>query len=269
VASPNDLTDLSTVKTWLGITSTADDATLSSLITSMSGKILALLGRQSILPATYNEVRDAIQYHQGLLLRRWPVISVMSVSIDGAVALPATTPGTSGWSLEQVDPYPPGRPTFLYIGCHPSFYRHGITISYTAGYQISGEQWVVPATPFQITVTQPNGRWASDVYVAYASGAALTKVASAPAVGQYSVAAGVYTFNAADAGASVAISYGYVPAALAEACTELVADRYNYRTNKGYQSKSLGGQETVTFASNTVSSFIRETLELFRATVTP
>jgi len=37
----------------------------------------------------------------------------------------------------------------------------------------------------------------------------LTKAASAPAAGQYSVAAGVYTFNSADANKAVLISYTY------------------------------------------------------------
>jgi len=49
-----------------------------------------------------------------------------------------------------------------------------------------------------------------DLGVAYASsGIFLQPVASSPSVGQYSVAAGVYTFNAADAGVNVLIGYAY------------------------------------------------------------
>ena len=40
----------------------------------------------------------------------------------------------------------------------------------------------------------------------------LSRVASSPATGQYSVAAGVYTFAAADTGHSVRISYTYLSA---------------------------------------------------------
>ena len=40
----------------------------------------------------------------------------------------------------------------------------------------------------------------------------MTRVASAPATGQYSVAAGVYTFAAADTGHNVAIRYSYTSA---------------------------------------------------------
>ncbi|WP_230085967.1 hypothetical protein, partial [Burkholderia pseudomallei] len=54
--------------------------------------------------------------------------------------------------------------------------------------------------------------WVTDLGVKYAAtGLPLTRVASAPATGQYSVAAGVYTFAAADTGLAVAISYTYTP----------------------------------------------------------
>ena len=71
----------------------------------------------------------------------------------------------------------------------------------------------IPATPFQITPTVPSsGTWNADlgVYNA-ATGQQLTIVASAPAAGQYSVSAGVYTFSSADhtSGISVLINYAY------------------------------------------------------------
>lgn len=69
---------------------------------------------------------------------------------------------------------------------------------------------VIPTTPFQITPTVPlSGTWNSDLGVRNASGLPMTKVASAPATGQYSVSAGVYTFAAADTGLTVYISFGY------------------------------------------------------------
>ena len=73
-----------------------------------------------------------------------------------------------------------------------------------------GEAQSVPAsTPFTVSVTNA-GQWQDDCGVVYAaSGLPLTKVASAPTAGQYSVAAGVYTFNASDAGAAVLVSYTY------------------------------------------------------------
>lgn len=80
----------------------------------------------------------------------------------------------------------------------------------------------VGGTPYQITPTVPNsGTWSKDLGVVDAStGLAMTRVASAPAAGQYSVAAGVYTFAAADTGKGVLISFGYTyTSALAKAIT--------------------------------------------------
>jgi hypothetical protein len=68
----------------------------------------------------------------------------------------------------------------------------------------------IPTTPFQITPTPPSsGTWAQDLGVRNANAVPLTRVASAPTTGQYSVSAGVYTFAAADVGTTVYISYQY------------------------------------------------------------
>lgn len=72
---------------------------------------------------------------------------------------------------------------------------------------------IIPATPFQLTITPPSsGTFVADLGVFNAStGVQLTRVASSPAAGQYSVnvATGVYTFAAADTGKAVQISYEY------------------------------------------------------------
>jgi hypothetical protein len=69
----------------------------------------------------------------------------------------------------------------------------------------------IPTTPFQVTVTN-SATFDQDLGVAFTlTGLQLTKVASGPATGQYSVAAGVYTFAAADTGKAVLISYSYIP----------------------------------------------------------
>lgn len=69
---------------------------------------------------------------------------------------------------------------------------------------------LIPATPFTITPTVPSsGTWSEDLGVLSAAGLTMTRVASAPTTGQYSVAAGVYTFAAADTGLRVYISYAY------------------------------------------------------------
>ena len=81
----------------------------------------------------------------------------------------------------------------------------GITSDY---YDQTGQ--LIPTTPFTVTVTPPNtGTFAYDLGVRNANGNPLTRVASAPTAGQYSLAGAVYTFAAADAGNQVFISYQY------------------------------------------------------------
>lgn len=76
------------------------------------------------------------------------------------------------------------------------------------------EAGTVPsASPYAYSVANLAG-FDADLGIVYAaSGLALTRVTSAPAVGQYSVAAGVYTFNSGDAGKAILASYSYSQAA--------------------------------------------------------
>lgn len=71
------------------------------------------------------------------------------------------------------------------------------------------EAGTVPGTPYQVTVAN-SGTFLADLGVIdKATGTLMEKVVSAPATGQYSVAAGVYTFAAADTGKEVLINYQY------------------------------------------------------------
>jgi hypothetical protein len=79
----------------------------------------------------------------------------------------------------------------------------------------SSPSTAIPTTPFQITPTVPgSGTWTTDLGVINAAtGLPFQKVASGPTTGQYSVAAGVYTFAAADDSGgnaySVIITFAY------------------------------------------------------------
>lgn len=74
---------------------------------------------------------------------------------------------------------------------------------------------VVPSTPYTITPVVPNtGTFVEDLGVVDSTGRVMTRVASAPATGQYSVSAGVYTFAAADTGVRMYISFSYTYAAV-------------------------------------------------------
>jgi hypothetical protein len=75
------------------------------------------------------------------------------------------------------------------------------------------EAGTIPAgTPWQITVAN-SATWLTDLGVVNGTtGVSLTRVASGPTTGQYSVTAGVYTFASADANTPVLISYVYTTA---------------------------------------------------------
>ena len=77
----------------------------------------------------------------------------------------------------------------------------------------------IPATPFTITASTTStattilipssGTWTADLGVRDSNGVPMTRVASAPTTGQYTVTAGAYLFAAADVAKVVFISYQY------------------------------------------------------------
>jgi hypothetical protein len=68
---------------------------------------------------------------------------------------------------------------------------------------------VAAASPYNVSVVNA-ANFVDDGGATYAAtGLPLTKVASTPSAGQYSVASGVYSFNAADEGKTVLITYTY------------------------------------------------------------
>lgn len=87
---------------------------------------------------------------------------------------------------------------------------YGITPSAGQLATAFAEAGSVPAsTPYTVTVANA-ASFVDDEGVVYAAtGLPLTKVASSPSTGQYSVLAGVYTYNAADAGKAVLTTYTY------------------------------------------------------------
>jgi hypothetical protein len=145
-----------------------------------------------------------------------------------------------------------------------------VTISYGAGYQITNESAVIPATPpYSVPARAPYGNWASDVGVVYSNRVSLTAVTGNPAAGQYAVVNGVYSFAQPDAGSTVLLTYGYVPADLASCCMDWAAERYAYRSRIGQQSKSLGGQETMAFIVKNIPDFVVSALSSYRRVVMP
>lgn len=104
----------------------------------------------------------------------------------------------------------------------------------------------IPTTPFTITPTPPSsGVWSQDLGVRDSNGLAMKRVASAPASGQYSVSAGVYTFAAADTGQTVFINYQYTATSATAVQSTIVnlpmgyAPTFRADFNLPYNGKSL------------------------------
>lgn len=103
------------------------------------------------------------------------------------------------------------------------------------------------ATPWQLTIAPPSsGTFVADLGVMRTdTGVQLTRVATTPAAGQYSVSAGgQYTFASADQGKPVAISYEY-SAATGGSIWTMTNDTMGYTPSfslllqNGYDGKSL------------------------------
>jgi hypothetical protein len=221
-----------------------------------------------LLPHSYSETIDLES--DRVYLRNWPVLQITSVTLDG-LALPLATLASNepalGYLLQPGDVAPPGRPQALDLfGRRSHRRRQNLVVAYQAGYAVESEAWVAPtAAPYALSASAPFGAWAADLGVVYqSSGVALQAVKSAPSVGQYSVNAGVYTFNAGDAGANLAISYGFIPQDLVQAATELTAERFRAADRIGLRSKSVGGQETISYDVVGVSASVEALIAPYR-----
>ena len=114
--------------------------------------------------------------------------------------------------------------------------------------QAVNEAGMIPGVSTYIVTVTNAATWATDLGVFYsATGLPFKKVASGPTVGQYSVAAGVYTFAAADAGLAVLISYTYTATTGATKITianqlQGVSPTFQMNLAETYNSKVLNFQ---------------------------
>lgn len=262
--SPNDLLLLWDLKTWLGITSTQDDAVLSAIITSISNEILTYLGRPILNSQSFTETRDGTGTARMMVLN-FPLTAVASLTIDG-VAISVSGSGVNpGYVFDQFSIALVGVPPYLLDGgsstqlySSPFIFRSGkqnVVINYTAGFSgttsVTGELQTIPAAaPYQLVPFNPYPGF-TDAGVSYAGGAALTKVSGTPTTGQYAVnqQTGLYTFASGDASRQVALSYSYgaLPPGLTQAAKEICAEKYQGRKRIGIKSISSKTGESSTF----------------------
>lgn len=114
----------------------------------------------------------------------------------------------------------------------------------------------IPSSPYTITPTVPaSGTWVEDLGVIDSNGLPMTRVASAPAAGQYSVAAGVYTFAAADTGKTVFINFRYSHTLAGAKKISLTNVAMGFApTFKGYMQTTFQGKRALVLLAQVVST---------------
>lgn len=264
-----DLTTPARVQTWLPDLTSASNAIVAQLISSMTALLYTKLNRARTFSQTFTRTIDGVGNYQ-ILLPDYPVTGIASVQLGARIInlMPLPNPTTGvipppnfGYGYRFI-PWAgnlPGDPAVLeFVNGAWLAGVQNIKVAYTAGYLEQSEPATLPGTggfsggTASITVLQPQGIWCRDNGVVYAStGVALTPVSAITAVGQYippqDTSPGAYTFGVADANAAILISYSFIPADLEEACIQMVAERYSYRSRVGIIDKSLGCQETMRF----------------------
>lgn len=248
------LTSLANLKVYLPLplNTTVSDALLRRLIASESRSIEQYLSRKF----PYTEFVKAVDGtgSRVLCFPTSPALSVTSVVSNGA-AIPQSTDGVfaAGYAWDEDALY--------LIGDVWPCGRKNVTVSWSAGWAGS-----VTDTPDASNTITPidDGYAATDRGVIYAAtGSPLARVATLTAAGQYLFAEGVYTFHAADQIASLTCSYYYVPAAVEEACIEMVAESMHRRPNIGTRTKSIEGQ-TTTFTDGGMTPHVMQLLFPFQ-----
>lgn len=266
------LTTLAAVKAWLEITTDGGDTQLIRLIDAASQFALNYMNRDGFAAQEYTENFKGNGKHYQML-RNWPVLSISSVGVNGKVIEPSTI-GTAG---------KPGNgyvlsdrrlaPQSVELVGWDFWFRSPCQVIYRAGFETSQEMTIptpevtVPPTPVVYLTPTAGGQWIGDLGVAIDDIIAL-KVEGDPASGQYAVDEwGTYAFSADDAGKIADISYSYVPMDVAQGVTELIGEWYKRKDRIGLLSKTLGGQETVTFMASDMNDSIRGMLQPYRNVV--
>lgn len=251
------LTTLAAVKDWLNILTDTSDARLVQLIDAVSQYVLNYTRIDSFKRATYTQNFRG-NGKSSVLLRNWPVLGIDAVATGGTSIVASTFNNympSSGYSvsdprtgMQSLDLY-----GYSFINGAPS------TVVYQAGWETE-QSGTIPATPYEVTLQNV---WLSDLGVTL-DGVAAVLVEGAPGPGEYSISEwGLYTFNAADAGKAYGIAYSYVPPVVTNAAMELVGEWAKHKDRIGILSKTLGGQETITFTTQEMTRSVRMMLQPF------
>lgn len=257
-----NLASFSNVSAALGGVSDADAPRVKRMIGMASSVVHSVLQRPNLFRHTYSDLYDGAG-RERQMLRQWPALSVESLTVAGVSIAPAAGYGQAGYRLEPWDGFPPGGPQSLILSGSAFFRGRGnVAVTYTAGYAVEGEAHLVPSTPgYDVTANAPCGSWAVDHGVTYGDGASLVKVAQSPAQGQYSVSEGVYSFNAADAGQPVRLSYSFIPAEIEQAVIDIVVSSSEFDAGGNIKLMKAGDATLERFSPSALS---RDTMALLQ-----
>jgi hypothetical protein len=264
----NNLASFANVSAALGGVSDADAPRVRRMIGMASSLVYSVIQRPNLFRHTCSDMYDGRGSNR-LMLRQWPVLSVESLTVEGIAIPPAAGYGQAGYRLEQWDGSPPGSPQSLILS-GSGFHRGigNVAVAYTAGYCVLGESQTIPAaSPFTITADAPSGTWAVDHGVAYSDGATLSKVAANPAQGQYAVTDGIYTFNTADAGRAVRLTYSYIPADIEQAVIDIVVSSNEFDAGGNVKVMKAGDATLERFSPSAISRDTMAMLQPFKSVV--
>lgn len=261
------LTTLAAVKDWLDIETDDSDALLIRLIDGASQFVLGWLNRDSLQAQNYTQSFKG-NGKQSTLLRNWPVLNIVSVGINGQAIPEASSPvnGRPGNGYFVSDPRDAPQSLELF-GCYSFCYGGPCQVVYEAGFRTS-QSTVIPAVAdgatYAIIIPNTGGCWSEDLGVTINAVPAILNDEGTPSSGEYSVDEwGTYSFNAADVGNTAVMSYDYTPWVLSQATTELIGEWFKRKDRIGLLSKTLGGQETVTFSPKDMNDSIKATFQLY------
>jgi len=260
------LTTLAAVKDWLDITGDESDSTLTRLIDAASQFILSWTSRDSFQSQPYTQTFRG-NGKQSTLLKNWPVLSVSSVGLGGMSVSPSSAfvNGLPGRGYFISDPRDAPQSLELVGYCYT--YQCLCQVTYVAGFRTS-QTSEIPAladgATYAVIVPNSGGCWSNDLGVTINGIDAPLSDTGTPDVGQYAVDEwGTYSFNAADIGQVAVISYDYTPWVLSQAATELIGEWFKRKDRIGLLSKTLGGQETITFSQRDMNDSIKSALQLY------
>lgn len=248
-----DLTTAAAVKAYLPKLTSAVDELLAQLISRESREIERYTSR------TFPRVTRTLRRLDGtgtptMYLPDQPVLDVTFVSVAGANVPAAASSEAAGYMFDE-------RGLCLNGGRFAAG-RQNVVVSWTSGWTGELEAAVPSGNAPAITPSTSDG-WAAENISVTIGGAAATRVASAPAAGQYAFDSGTYSFSSADAGAAAVMRFYAVPAPVAQACIEMVALDLQQRSNIGIKSKGLAG-ESVSYETGEMTPSVKALLQSYR-----